>query len=296
MYAAGRAELLQAGLFAVEPEADLGWVVPGRGEQHGVPVGAEHVADLQGGWGDGGGARLVFCRGAQQQAACPVGVGGPGDPPVAGPGGHPGHDVQPPRVGVLADQCGLPAGRVGLEQAHPALVPALHHEQRPGRVSLSCPAHCGQIGEHGPVPAHLGLAAVQPGEQQRHVGVGGARGRVADVRRRAVRAGRVGDVPALHRALVHPGGEDGRAVRCPPVAAQPAHFLGRDELGQPVPQLGLTVRVSQHPVGAGRNVDHVQRAGGHVGYPAAVRVRPRVQGRCQHRDLPGRPGRLAGIG
>ena len=58
VYAAGRAEMLRAGPFAVEPQADLGWVVPGRGEQHGVPVGAEDVPDLEGGRGDrAGGAR-----------------------------------------------------------------------------------------------------------------------------------------------------------------------------------------------------------------------------------------------
>ena len=293
VHPARRAELLRAGLRAVEPQADLGRLVPGRGEQHRVPVGAGDVPDLQAGRGDrAGGAGPVLVGGAQQQAARPLGVGRPDDLPVAGPGGHPGHDVQPLRVGVLADQRGLPGGRVSLAQLHPALVPALHHEQRVGRV----PAHRGQVGELGPVPADLGLAAVQPGQQQRHVRVGGARGRVADVRRWPARVGRVGDVPALHRPLVHPGGQDGRAVRRPPVAAQPAHLLGRDELGQPERQARRAAGTGQYPVLAGPDVDNVQRAGAHVADVPAVRVWPGVVRRVLHGDLLRRASWAAQIG
>ena len=48
--------------------------------------------------------------------------------------------------------------------------------------------------------------------------------------RALARVGRVGDVPARHRRLVHPRDEDGLAVGGPPVTPGTVHLLGGDEL------------------------------------------------------------------
>ena len=65
---------------------------------------------------------------------------------------------------------------------------------------------------------------------------------------RAVRVRRVGDVPALDRGLVDPGHQQAGPVRRPPVAAHPAHLLGRDELGQAVGEPRGARRVGQRGV------------------------------------------------
>ena len=50
--------------------------------------------------------------------------------PSAVAAGNAGHDVDPGRVGVGADQGGLPGCRVDREDAHVPLVAAGHDEQR----------------------------------------------------------------------------------------------------------------------------------------------------------------------
>ncbi len=161
---------------AVAPDADLGRLGRAR-EQHVVAVGAEDAEDLQAGRGERLGVLEPGRRGDDQPAGV-VADPGPDDVPVGELGGHAVDDVGPVRVGVLAQQ--LAGG--GVDQPHDLLIAGLHDHQR--RVA---PGHGGQVGERGPVPVdllELGRGAVggvlgDGGEQQRHVGVGGAGGRVA---------------------------------------------------------------------------------------------------------------------
>ena len=108
-------------------------------------------------------------------------------------------------------------------------------------------------------------------------------------------AGRVGDVPALHQALVHPRGQHGRPVRRPPEAAGPAHLLGRHVLSAPeqhrVRFAGLGRR--DRAVVATGHARHAQLAAAGVSDQRARRVRPRIRGRGRGGQLPDRLARLA---
>ena len=103
-------------------------------------------------------------------------------------------------------------------------------------TSGSCspvPAGGHQVGERGVVDLDVHGGAVQPGQQEGHLGVRGARGRIGHLGGRPLRVGGVGDVPPGDGRLVHPRDQQRRAVRGPPVAAVAVHLLGRDELRQP---------------------------------------------------------------
>ena len=213
---------------AVRPQPDLGRLI-GRLEQHGVAVDVDHPAHLQAGRGDRFGLRQGPGR-ADQQAAGVLAVGGPHQPPVRGPRRDAGDDLQPARVGVLVQHLGPAGPGVHGQQPHRPLVPALHHHQR---VVLARPARRDQVGERGAVGLDLHGGAVKTGQQQGHLGVRGARGRIGHLGGSPVRVSRVGDVPPVHRRLVHPRRQQRRSVRRPPVAAGPSHLLGRDELRQP---------------------------------------------------------------
>ncbi len=273
----------------VGPQPDFGRLVR-RLEQHGVTVDADDAADLQAGRGDGLGVR------ADQQAAGVLAVRGPHQPAVRGPGRDAGDDLQPGRVGVLAQHLG-PAG-VGVDgqQPHRPLVPALHHHQR---VVLARPAGGHQVGERGPVDLNVRGGAVQPGQQEGHRGVRGAGGRIAHLGGRPLRVGRVGDVPPGDGRLIDPRHQQRRTVRGPPVAAVPVHLLGRDELRQPERHVRGAPRAGQDPVvggpvsGSTAQAGHPQRPGADVGQPLPGRVGTGIQRRAGHRDL-GREGALAG--
>ena len=124
-------------------------------------------------------------------------------------------------------------------------------------------------------------------DEQRHVGVRGARRRVTDLGGLPVRIGRVGDVPAPDVRLVYPRDEQPGAVGRPPVAAEAAHFLARDELREAVRD---AVFPRDDRVVAGFEVGDPQPARVHVADLAPRRVRPRVE----RRGVRGHQPRLAG--
>ena len=201
----------------------------------------------------------------------------------------------PVRVGVLPQQRRRAGGPVGGQDLHPALVAALHHDQRI-RAAPVVPAHGHEIGERRPVPLHRSAPARQVGQHQRHVGVGRARRRIGDLHRAPPGIGRVGDVPALDRRLVDPRDEQRGAVRRPPVTPGPVHLLGGDEFGQPVGDARVVLGPGHRPVrtrlaAQGRDA---HAAAAHVGHPLSRRIRPRVQRRGLKRQLP-RRRRAAGF-
>ena len=211
--------------------------------------------------------------------------------PSAGPGGHPRHDLQPVRVGVRPDEARGPGGQVDRQQAHLALVPALHDDQRCLR-GRAVPGDGDQVRKRGPVPADLGQPAIrraqapgQAGQQQRDIGVGRAGHRVADLRGRAVRISGIGDVPALDRALIDPGDQQRGTIRRPPVAAHAAHLLGSDKFRDSERDVRRSSRLSDGLVVAAGQVGDPERAAVQVGQAPAGRVGPRISRRrgCRHR-------------
>ena len=114
---------------------------------------------------------------------------------------------------------------------------------------------------------------------QRHLGVGAAGDRVAALGGGLLGVRRVGDVPTLDRAVVDAGGQQRAAVGCPPVAAEPVHLLGGDELRDAPGDL-LLLTGGQH---LGLRTVHghdVQGALGGVRHPGAGRVGARVDDRA----------------
>ena len=89
----------------------------------------------------------------------------------------------------------------------------------------------------------------------------------------------------VHRGLVDPGHQQGRAVRGPPVAALAVHLLGRDELGQPERHTCRAPRIRDRHVAADplavhvSQVGHLQRARADIGQPPPGGVGPRVKRR-----------------
>ena len=165
------------------------------------------------------------------------------------------HTIRPSAVqagtpGTISSQCGsvsscstlvwpVPACRE--QDPHGALVPALHHDER---VVPVLPVGGDQVGEGGRVGLHRYGGAVEPGQEQGHIGVRGAGRGVGHLGGRAFRVSGIGDVPPGDGGLVDPRDEQGGAVRGPPVTAMAVHLLGRDELGQPErhPRRALRVR------------------------------------------------------
>ena len=227
-------------------------------------------------------AARLLARGQHHQAAGVLVVPGPHDPAAGQPGRHAGHDLQPVRVGVRQQHAGLAGARIQGQQPHRPLVPALHHDQRLGLLG---PAHGDQVRELRAVGLDRAVAAVEPGQQQGHLGVRGAGRGVGDLGGRPFRVGGVGDVPPGDRGLVGPGHEQGRAVRGPPVAALAVHLLGRDELGQPERHTCRAPRIRDRHVAADPSAVHVsqagdpQRAGADIGQPPPGGVGPRVKRR-----------------
>ena len=209
---------------SVPPDADLGGL-RGPGEQHVVAVGADNRLYLQSWRGDRGG-RGEFGRRGDDQAPRVAADPGPDDVTACQLGGHALDDVRPLRVGVLADH----GAGDRVDDPHRLLVPGLHDEQQvlaPGgvdqvREDARVPAgHLGQPRARGRDDGERGLRDVhgvvlcrlrKRGDKQRHVRVGGSRGGVADLRRRLVRVGGVGDVPAGHAGLVHARDQELAAV------------------------------------------------------------------------------------
>ena len=200
--------------------------------------------------------------------------------------------VQAGTPGTISSQCGSvsscstsawPVPASTAQQPHPALVPALHHHQR---IVLALPAGGHQVGERGPVGVDVHGGAVQPGQQEGHLGVRGARRRVGHLGGRPLRVGGVGDVPPGDGRLVHPRDQQRRTVRGPPVAAVAVHLLGRDELRQPERHARGAPRVGQDLVFGGvGQAGHPQRPGADVGQPLPGRVGAGIQRRGGHRHL-----------
>ena len=201
--------------------------------------------------------------------------------PSAVQAGHAGDDLHPVRIGVLVQHAGLAAAGVNAQHPHGPLVPALHHHER---IVAALPAGGDQVREGVPVDVDRHAGAVQPDQVQGHVGVRGAGRGIGHHGGLALRVRGIGDVPPVHRRLIHPGHQQGRAVRGPPVAAHPAHLLGGDEVRQPEGHAGRALRIRDHPVAglaaraAGQPGDP-QRALADVGQPPPRRVGTGVQGR-----------------
>ncbi len=165
-----------------------------------------------------------------------------------------------------------------------------------------------QVGEGGRVGLHRYGGAVEPGQEQGHVGVRGAGRGVGHLGGRAFRVSGIGDVPPGDGGLVDPRDEQGGAVRGPPVTAMAVHLLGRDELGQPERDPRRALRVRERavfgavaplaplaplgpldPLGPLGQPGHPQRAVADVGQPPSGRVGPGIQGRGARGHLAGWP-------
>ncbi len=227
---------------------------PGRGDRLRRPV-----AQV-GGWRD-------------QQPPGTLGIVGPHDPAVAGPGRDTGHDVEPVLVGVFPDDRYGRPGRVGGQQPHPALVAALHHDQR---ISL-VPAHRDQVRELGPVPLDRRLTAVEPGVDQRYVRVRRSGRRVGHLRRPARGVRRIGDVPPGDRCFVHPGHQEGGPVWRPPVPARPAHLLRGHKLRQAEGQPRRAGGPDEFRILIGAQRYDAERAVADIGDTASSRVRAGIE-------------------
>ena len=83
-------------------------------------------------------------------------------------------------------------------------------------------------------------------------------------------------VPRTNRALVHAGRDEPLAVGRPPVAAETAHLLGRDELRQAPTHVGLGIGREQG-VDARGEVDDVQVTPGDIGHAPAGGIGPRIE-------------------
>jgi hypothetical protein len=187
------------------PHRGAGRIIAGGGEQHGVPVHAEHLADLKAVGGDDleGTGRAGFSQ-AEQQPPSTAGVGRPHNPAIGQGGRHARHHVDPRRVGVGPDHRGDATDRVGGEQPHLALVAAEDHDERgvvPG------PAGLGQVREGQVIGVERGHLALGRDDEEGDDRVRGPGGRIAHAGRRRARVGRIGDVPHLHRVLIDPRDE-----------------------------------------------------------------------------------------
>ena len=143
-----------------------------------------------------------------------------------------GHELHPCLVGDPAQESARARAGVGLQHAEGALVAALNDEQQP----VVAPAHSGQVLPTALVPIHIHAAGsartgsvaagigtavgVDVEDGQADLGVGLARGGVADFRGRGTGGRRIGDPPAEYTRRVHPGGQQPPAVRRPPVASR----------------------------------------------------------------------------
>ena len=92
-------------------------------------------------------------------------------------------------------------------------------------------------------------------------------------------------MPALHRALVDPCDQQGSRIRCPPVAAAAAHFLGGEKFSKPERGLRRITGRGDGPVFAGGKIGDPQRAVADVGNQPPGGVGPGVCCRAQDRNL-----------
>jgi hypothetical protein len=269
----------------------LGRLVRG-GEQHARVVDRDDVEHLETGRRDR--------RAVDTEPAGVVGVEGVQHPTAGQQRRNADDRVEPVLVLVLADNTGRAGGRVDAEHLRAPLAPVhdLHE-----RVAVRAPRDAHEVGEAGAVPRHLdarpvsrtvvGLArdpAPEPDDVQGDVGVRRPGRGIGDDRGRALGMLGVGDVPALHRALVDPGDKQGAAVGRPPVAAMAVHLLGGDELREPP---GDVVAVGCGDGAVLRAVDgrDPQRPLCDVGDRDALRVEPRVDHGRGRRKLSHRTSR-----
>ncbi len=125
VHAGFKADVVQAAR-PVRPQPDLGRL-RGPGEQHDVAIHVEHTPDLKVGRRDGYGVgKLGGRRGEQPSRA--IRVGSPHQVPGGGPGGHPGHDVQPRVVARGMNKLASARCRIGPQDAHLLLAAVLDDE------------------------------------------------------------------------------------------------------------------------------------------------------------------------
>ena len=172
-----------------------------RPEQDGVAVDVEHAAHLQ--------RRRRDRHTVDDQPPRPVGVGDGHQRARGRVRGHPGHDVDPDRVGALVVEGRRTGGRVDAERAQGRLVAGLDDDEQPvvvpddvGQVLLAPP-------DRGPPPVQRD----DLGADQR---VRRSRCRVGDDRGLAVGVRGVGDVPALDGRVVDAGDDQRVPRRRPP--------------------------------------------------------------------------------
>ncbi len=253
------------------PELPADGVVGGL-EEDPVLGDRDHCLDLQPLRGDG--------LAVDHEPPGVVEVGGDDETAVRQQGRDAVDGVDPDLVGLLEQHRRGAGRRVEPEHERPALV-ARHHLQDAAGLR---PRDPDDVGVRRPVPRHVDAGTVEGQDVQGHLGVVAAGDRVAVLGGRPVGMRRVGDVPPLDRPVVDPGREQGAAVGCPPVAAEPVHLLGGDEL-RDAPEDLLLLGGGQHLRLRAVRGHHVQRTFGGVRHPGAGRVGSRVDDRAGRREL-----------
>ena len=268
-------ERLQRAVGRPPPHVDRRRVVDVVGGEHDArPVDRRHRADLQVGRRD----RLAI----DQQALGAVAVDARDERPVGGDGWHAGDEVHPRVVAVVGEVFGRPRRRIDPAELEPPLVAALHRHQQPGVA----PVDVGEVREGVAIPLHVDHRTVEAEDVQRHVGVGGAGGRVRQLPRCSRGIGGIGEVPALHRRRVDAGDGEGGAVGAPPVAAVAVHLLGGDEVRRtPRHRLRLVRLAAGQQAPATVELADAQQAPVDVRHPVRQRVRPRIEHRAGDGEL-----------
>ena len=224
-----------------------------------------------------------------QQTAPAVAVGGHDEASVGEARGAAGHQFHPGVVAVGEQRPRTTGDRVGLQYRQRALIARLRgHQHAVG----SGPAHIGQIGQRLAVPLDLHRPAINGQHVQAHIGVGGARRRVAHHGGRLARLCRVGDVPLLDGRIVDAAGGDGRAVGAPPETTEAVHLLGGHEVGAAPGDLRRRL-AGQLPA---RAVEFGDAQGGtaDVRDAAGQRIGPRVEHRALYGQFAGAGGEQPG--
>ncbi len=216
----------------------------------------------------------------------PALVRDPHQPPVRRPRGHTREQLQPHRVLVRVHRPGRPGLRIHRQIELTLLVTGLHQQQR---RPVRRPVHPRQIREPDPVPHHFGTFPGQPHHEEPHLGIGCTGRRVRDPGGLAVRVRGIGDPPAPHRAVVHPGHQQPVRVRRPPETARTRHLLGRDELREAVGDV-LVLRLRERPVLLAAGAHDAQRTLGHICDVSPVGGGSRVDHRSRHGQRTRRSG------
>ena len=215
------------------PNVDLDLGRFGRGvEQHAVAGHVDDLTYLQ--------RRRGYRLAGHEQPPGVVDVGQPYQLAAGQPGRYPVSHCKRRICFLGKDFGGHAGGRVDGQQPHLGLRTVLDGDQR----AVLVPADGHQVLERVAVPHHLGRGTGQAHDVQRHLGIGPAGERVAQLSRWFPLGTRIGQVGDRQRGVVDPRDQQRRAVRCPPEPVLPVEGLCRDVLGQPVADVGPRVAAS----------------------------------------------------